>query len=297
MKADEVQKGWLATDPALIRAVAAKKEADARLFAVAAGAKVMVCDTATGKEVASPSGHTTTVTSLNFSPVALELAGVFAEGSVKVWKARTGEVIRSSNIRKNNAGAFRPDGRRVAAALTEKDHEWERSNATVYDADTDGRRAVTGHEGTLRLWDLAEGKVVFRVKVGGTANCLCFSGSFDVAQPAVLLVGRQEARVRQALGCSDVALPLVPRQAGPNHSPESNVGPCSNWSSYSSRYQDQRGNTPRMSGTACSACWRPRQVARMSLFSDVNLFAGGSQRPGSALLSALCCLGGEGPLW
>jgi WD40 repeat protein/serine/threonine protein kinase len=94
-------------------------------------------------------GHTRSVWSVAFSPDGTRLASGSLDGTVKVWDATSGKLIRT--LRGHEGGirsvAFSPDGTRLASASLDK-------TVKVWNATT-GRETLTFKEHTAGLWTVA----------------------------------------------------------------------------------------------------------------------------------------------
>jgi WD40 repeat protein len=144
-------------------------------------------------ELLTLKGHTSVVLGLSLSPDGRQLASASADGTVKVWDAATGRLVRTF---KGHDGfvysvCFSPDGKRLASASMDK-------TVKVWDAATgkellslkghkasvdsvcfspDGRRLASGSgDKTVKLWDAVTGDEIRTIEVHtGMVNCVCFS--------------------------------------------------------------------------------------------------------------------------
>jgi WD40 repeat protein len=140
------------------------------------GPTARVWDARTGQEIATLSGHTKPVTAVAFLGDGKAVVTAGMDQTARVWDAATGKELRTFHGRHVAVSA---DGSRVLTAA-------EDLTATVWEAATgkevagiatghvdslpglvqcvpfsaDGRRVLTGHDGTVRVWDCRTGKAV-----------------------------------------------------------------------------------------------------------------------------------------
>ena len=126
-----------------------------RLATAASDGTVRIWNSVTGNEMFSLPGHTQGVVSVAFSASADRLATVGLEGTLRFWDVSTtggssiGTFYRSTDGMAFTALALSPDGAHLAA--------------------------TSGH-GTLRVWDLPGGKLLFSAQAGaGPQGALAFS--------------------------------------------------------------------------------------------------------------------------
>ncbi len=148
---------------------------DGEQIAIVGAASAGVFDIASGRLVFSLVGETK-ATNVAYDAAGAHLATVTETGSVRLWDAASGAMIRTF------AGhdavvwsvAFAPDGKRLATASDDgKLKIWDVASGTLLGAfehtktvaavafSADGNRVVTGSEDRLvRIWDVASGKLV-----------------------------------------------------------------------------------------------------------------------------------------
>lgn len=111
--------------------------------------------------------------SVAFSPDGKTLAGGANQDSVRLWDAGSGsELHRFSGTGRCFGVAFSGDGKLLAAASWDKNcvkvwnvesgaeaHSWQDTSMTTVAFRRDGQVLATGHkDGTISVWDVAEGK-------------------------------------------------------------------------------------------------------------------------------------------
>ena len=94
-----------------------KYSPDGMRLAVASLLGIWLYDTATGQELALPSGHSGGVSSVAFSPDGRTLASGSGDGTVRLWDALTGAHVRTLEGHADlvSSVAFSPDGRTIAS--------------------------------------------------------------------------------------------------------------------------------------------------------------------------------------
>jgi WD40 repeat protein len=101
--------------------------------------EIKIWDATSGKEARALKGHTSTVSSVAFSPDGKRIVTGSNDSSIKIWDAATGETIRS--LKGHTSAvlcvAFSKDGTRIASG---------------------------SHDGKLMVWDSATGEELASIK-------------------------------------------------------------------------------------------------------------------------------------
>lgn len=121
------------------------------------------------------------VHAVSFSPDGERLASAGADGAVRIWNSRTGDVVQSFAAHSESVVSviFHPDGRHLASAGTDRQAKvWDLANGSqVFAAPCDAirkfgsahsiafrppdrRQLATGSEGTVRVWDWSSGQLL-----------------------------------------------------------------------------------------------------------------------------------------
>jgi len=135
---------------------------------------VRVWDLATGRALATLTGHTRPVWSVAITPDGTRAVSGSSDGSVRVWDLITGheQVNLNGHDRPVWSVAITPDGTRAVSGSSDGTvRVWDltagREQATLTDRERpvfsvaitpDGTRAVSGTGNDLQVWDVAEGK-------------------------------------------------------------------------------------------------------------------------------------------
>ncbi|MBI3426773.1 MAG: protein kinase [Acidobacteria bacterium] len=147
-----------------------------RIASGCADNKLRVWDAATGRALATFSGHTGNIWAIAFSPDGQRIATASGDRTAKLWDAATGRELLTFNGHTNQvmSVAFAPDGKTLATGGRDNTLKlWDvgtgrelrslQSNASWVNAvafSPDGRLLATGHAITpnLKLWDAATGR-------------------------------------------------------------------------------------------------------------------------------------------
>ncbi|QDU39230.1 Chromosome partition protein Smc [Maioricimonas rarisocia] len=204
-----VQQNQFATDAPV---VAVAVSADATLAAASLeNNQVRVWNLSNGQTVANLAGHSAKVNGVAFSPDAALLVTASDDKSLKVWNAASGaEVATLATPAEIKSVTFSADGKLIASGhadnqirvwnvpqpATEEDQEAE-TPAEEAKKPVEPVRAITGHggavlaltanpaaaneiisgsqDGTVRIWNLADGKQLFSQGLGGPVESVAVS--------------------------------------------------------------------------------------------------------------------------
>jgi eukaryotic-like serine/threonine-protein kinase len=157
----------------------------------------IVWDVADGSEVCRLPGHEKAAECVAFSPDGRLVATGSWAGVLRIWDARTGQLLRAIPAHgqdRISAVAFHPDGRWLATASFDR-------TVKVWDATTgeplktltghtglisglafsrDGRRlaSIGGEDKTIKIWDPLTGREILNLR-GHTDMCTCVAFSRD----------------------------------------------------------------------------------------------------------------------
>ena len=139
---------------------------DGVTLASSAGDEVNLWDVASGQRLASLEGHTSTVSSVAFSPDGTYLVSGSSDGEIKLWAVATGEeVVTLESSHPMTSLVFSPDGTTVASS---------------------------GHSRTVRLWDVATQTQTASLVAPAYA---ALSVSFSAPDGDILAVGYEDGTV------------------------------------------------------------------------------------------------------
>jgi WD40 repeat protein len=134
-------------------------------------------DAATGQQLRSFKGHTSTVASVVFSPNGRTVLTGSYDGTARIWEVATGKQLESfkADDRYIHSVAFSPDGRFVLTGSADKTarlwdvatnrqiraFEGHADEVMAVAFSPDGRSVLTGSkDNTARLWDAASGRQI-----------------------------------------------------------------------------------------------------------------------------------------
>jgi WD40 repeat protein len=169
--------------------VIVKRERGARFPFYALG-RVEILDARTARELPQPGRVGINVNDVALSPDGLWIATAEADGTVRVWNARTLEeaLVCQGHTAQVNVVAFSPDSQRLASAGNDRlIRLWDVRTGQALQAirghvgsitelafHPDGQRLASGaFDKTLRMWDVATGRELFLCR--GDTNALSFS--------------------------------------------------------------------------------------------------------------------------
>ena len=162
---------------------------------------ILLLDASTGQEVRSFTGHSGTVTSIDFNPDGRQIISGSDDGSVKLWNTDSSEEI--STYRGHTAGvtsvAFSPDGTRIVSGSKDRTiklwdatqtHNLRLIRGHDYSVNSicfspDGKRVVSGsiYSGA-KIWDAITGEAIVAMKAphrGSSCIALKHDGTQIVA--------------------------------------------------------------------------------------------------------------------
>lgn len=215
--------------------------ADGKRLAAGSYQSLALWDVTTRKVVRTLKGHRGYVTSLAFSPDEKLLVSASDDESVRLWDVATGQLQgKLSGIDQPAlAVAFSPDGSLIAVATGDATRPTKKGSALVFDVAGNLKFSITEHarivsavafspdgtllatgsaDETIRLWDVATGKVVRQLE-GHTrpVNSLAFAGAgkwlFSVSGGRA--VGGNELKLWDVATGKDIA--TVPAHEGQIH--------------------------------------------------------------------------------
>lgn len=137
-------------------------------------------------------GHVGKVSAVAFRPDGKQLVTAGADGTVRVWDARTGAQVRAINGHVGGAlsAAFDPDGKHIvsggadgavrvwgAETGTERPGpKWNLRRVTTVSFNSDGAKVLAaGADGAVRVWDVATGATQELDGHRGAVNAAAFS--------------------------------------------------------------------------------------------------------------------------
>jgi len=167
---------------------------DGQRLAMVGPALVKLLDARSGQDLLTLKGTagTGTIASISFSADGQRVAAAVAPSSVKVWDARTGEVLLSYGRHKDsvNSVCFSPDGQWLASAGRDRTlHLWDSRTGqqrwTIpahagpvrsLSFSPDGQRLATASEDrTAKVWDARTGKQILDLGPMAVPTSICFS--------------------------------------------------------------------------------------------------------------------------
>jgi WD40 repeat protein len=167
---------------------------------------VKVRDAATGRELFSCQGHTSSVQCVVFSPDGNRFISASRDKTIKLWDAQTGQNLMTFTGHTGTVAsvAFSPDGARIASSTSLPGSysleagQNERAEVIVWDAQTgqqlfalqghrrfvnsvayspDGKRLATlSRDNTVKVWDAQTGQELLTLTAGAIGSgCVVFS--------------------------------------------------------------------------------------------------------------------------
>ena len=112
---------------------------DGKTIASVDSQEIRLWETETGEHKARLTGHTSSVSSVAYSPDGNTLATGSGDNKVRLWDPKTGEL---KHMLTGYSAAFSPDGKTIASVDSEEIHLWDAITGKP-------KRTLTGHTGSV----------------------------------------------------------------------------------------------------------------------------------------------------
>jgi WD40 repeat protein len=136
--------------------------------------KIVIWDTATGREIKRLVGHNNYIQDIIFSPNGRQLASYALDKTIKTWDISSGELLRSFPSASASSIVYSPDGSRIAGTEARTIKIWNSANGSeirtlsghtrpIYSVaySPNGKYIITAStDRTIRIWDAENGQTI-----------------------------------------------------------------------------------------------------------------------------------------
>lgn len=159
---------------------------------------IKLWDAASGRLIRSFEGHTKTVMYVAFSPDRKTLASGAQDNTLKLWDVASGRLLRSTDSQLKYSASdltnfttigFSPDGKTIASGGSNRTLMlWDAASLKLlrtYDEEEksieclafspDGKTVVSGQSSSVKLYDVASGKLIKRLESDSSVNVTVYT--------------------------------------------------------------------------------------------------------------------------